>query len=68
METKVAVSNRPISSSVWAAGKAWMPDIWTRRACPQQLAEQTGLDLRTATGSLQHVFEMLAGSMDSGQP
>ena len=33
---------------------------------PQQLAEQTGLDLRTATGSLQHVFEMLAGSMDSG--
>jgi hypothetical protein len=35
---------------------------------PQQLAEQTGLDLHTATGSLQHVFEMLAGSMGSGQP
>ena len=34
---------------------------------PQQLAEQTGLDLHTATGSLQHVFEMLAGGMGSGQ-
>jgi hypothetical protein len=35
---------------------------------PQQLAEQTGLDLHTATGSLQHVFEMLAGGMGSGRP
>jgi hypothetical protein len=34
---------------------------------PQQLAEQTGLDLRTATGSLQHVFDMLASATGPDQ-
>jgi hypothetical protein len=34
---------------------------------PQQLAEQTGLDLHTATGSLQHVFDILASAMGPGQ-
>ena len=34
---------------------------------PQQLAQQTGLDLHTATGSLQHVFDMLASATGSGQ-
>jgi hypothetical protein len=34
---------------------------------PQQLAEQTGLDLHTATGSLQHVFDMLASATGPDQ-